>query len=75
MLDVIRSSSLPIAATAAPVTMSTTLPIRPSDRSWIILARGNRERLEMVTTLTAIVRSHKQSQIDELLPWNYAVKV
>lgn len=26
-------------------------------------------------TLTAIVRGHKQSQIDNLLPWNYAAKV
>lgn len=26
-------------------------------------------------TLTAIVRGHRHSQIDELLPWNYAAKV
>ncbi len=26
-------------------------------------------------TLTAIVKGHKQSQIDDLLPWNYAAKV
>jgi len=26
-------------------------------------------------TLTAIVKGHKQSQIDDLLPWNYAVTV
>lgn len=26
-------------------------------------------------TLTAIVKGHKQSQIDNLLPWNYAAKV
>ena len=26
-------------------------------------------------TLTAIVQGHKQSQIDALLPWNYAVTV
>ena len=26
-------------------------------------------------TLTAIVQGHKQSQIDDLLPWNYAVMV
>jgi hypothetical protein len=26
-------------------------------------------------TLTAIVKGHRQSQIDELLPWNYAVTV
>ncbi len=26
-------------------------------------------------TLTAIVQGHKQSQIDDLLPWNYAVTV
>lgn len=26
-------------------------------------------------TLTAIVQGHKQSQIDELLPWNYPVTV
>jgi hypothetical protein len=25
--------------------------------------------------LTAIVKGHKQSQIDDLLPWNYAVTV
>jgi hypothetical protein len=24
---------------------------------------------------TAIVNGHKQSQIDDLLPWNYAIKV
>jgi len=30
-------------------------------------------RLE--NTLTAIVNGHKQSQIDDLLPWNYAIKV
>ena len=26
-------------------------------------------------TLTAIVQGHKQSQIDDLLPWNHAVTV
>lgn len=26
-------------------------------------------------TLTAIVKGHKQSQIDDLLPWNYAATV
>ena len=26
-------------------------------------------------TLAAIVKGHKQSQIDDLLPWNYAVTV
>ncbi|WP_416339726.1 transposase domain-containing protein [Paracoccus sp. (in: a-proteobacteria)] len=26
-------------------------------------------------TLTAIVQGHKQSQIDDLLPWSYAAKV
>ena len=25
----------------------------------------------LITTLTAIVNGHKQSRIDELLPWNY----
>jgi hypothetical protein len=29
----------------------------------------------MTATLTAIVQGHKQSQIDHLLPWNYAVTV
>ena len=29
----------------------------------------------LTTTLTAIVKGHKQSQIDDLLPWNYAAKV
>lgn len=29
----------------------------------------------LAATLTAIVSGHKQSQIDELLPWNYAAKV
>lgn len=29
----------------------------------------------MAATLTAIVSGHKQSQIDDLLPWNYAIKV
>ena len=29
----------------------------------------------LTATLTAIVQGHKQSQIDHLLPWNYAVTV
>lgn len=29
----------------------------------------------LAATLTAIVSGHEQSQIDELLPWNYAAKV
>jgi transposase len=29
----------------------------------------------LAATLTAIVQGHKQSQIDDLLPWNYAVTV
>jgi hypothetical protein len=29
----------------------------------------------LTATLTAIVKGHKQSQIDDLLPWNYAAKV
>lgn len=29
----------------------------------------------LAATLTAIVSGHKQSKIDELLPWNYAAKV
>jgi hypothetical protein len=29
----------------------------------------------LATTLTAIVSGHKQSQINDLLPWNYAAKV
>jgi len=29
----------------------------------------------LATTLTPIVSGHKQSQIDDLLPWNYAAKV
>jgi hypothetical protein len=29
----------------------------------------------LASTLTAIVSGHKQSQIDELLPWSYADKV
>ncbi len=29
----------------------------------------------LANTLTAIVKGHKQSQIDDLLPWNYAVTV
>jgi transposase len=29
----------------------------------------------LTATLTAIVKGHKQSQIDDLLPWNYAVTV
>ncbi|WP_084606534.1 hypothetical protein [Rhizobium sullae] len=27
----------------------------------------------MTSTLSAIVNGHKQSQIDELLPWNYPI--
>ena len=29
----------------------------------------------LTATLRAIVNGHKQSQIDDLLPWNYAAKV
>jgi hypothetical protein len=29
----------------------------------------------LASTLTAIVSGHKQYQIDELLPWNYAATV
>ena len=29
----------------------------------------------LTATLQAIVNGHKQSQIDGLLPWNYAAKV
>ncbi len=29
----------------------------------------------LTDTLTAIVNGHKQSEIDNLLPWNYAAKV
>jgi hypothetical protein len=29
----------------------------------------------LATTLKAIVSGHKQSQIDDLLPWNHAAKV
>lgn len=29
----------------------------------------------LTETLTAIINGHKQSQIDDLLPWNYTVKV
>ena len=29
----------------------------------------------LTATLRAIVNGHKQSQINDLLPWNYAVKV
>ena len=29
----------------------------------------------LTATLTAIVNGHKQSQIDDLLPWNHAAKV
>ena len=29
----------------------------------------------LTATLAAIVNGHKQSQIDDLLPWNYAAKV
>ena len=29
----------------------------------------------LTATLTAIVEGHKQSQIDDLLPWNYPVTV
>jgi transposase len=28
----------------------------------------------LTQTLQAIVNGHKQSQINDLLPWNYAVK-
>lgn len=29
----------------------------------------------LIATLTAIVKGHKQSQIDDLLPWNYHANV
>lgn len=29
----------------------------------------------LTTTLTAIVKGHKQSQIQDLLPWNYDAHV
>jgi hypothetical protein len=29
----------------------------------------------LASTLTAIVQGHKQSQIDDLLPWDYTAKV
>ena len=29
----------------------------------------------LTATLRAIVNGHKKSQIDDLLPWNYAAKV
>ena len=29
----------------------------------------------LTATLTAIVQGHKQSQIGDLLPWNYAISV
>ena len=29
----------------------------------------------LASTLTKIVNGHKQRQIDDLLPWNYAAKV
>lgn len=29
----------------------------------------------LANTLTSIVNGHKQSQIGDLLPWNYAIKV
>lgn len=29
----------------------------------------------MTSTLTTIVNGHKQSRIEELLPWNYPAKV
>ncbi len=29
----------------------------------------------LANTLTAIVNGHKQSKIDELVPWHYAIKV
>jgi hypothetical protein len=29
----------------------------------------------LTATLTAIVQGHKQSQIDDLLPWTYRAKV
>ena len=29
----------------------------------------------LADTLTSFVNGHKQSQIDDLLPWNYAIKL
>ena len=37
--------------------------VRPVRRAWL------------TTTLTAIVNDHKQSQIQDLLPWNYPANV
>ena len=32
-------------------------------------------KAQLTDTLTAIIDGHKQSQIDDLLPWNYPRKV
>jgi len=39
------------------------------------LAERSADRQVLAATLTAIVHGHKQSQIDDLLPWNYAPEV
>ena len=38
-------------------------------------SRSLRTQGYLTSTLTAIVNGHKQSRIDELLPWNYPAKV
>ncbi|MDN5927582.1 MAG: hypothetical protein L0I29_10950 [Hyphomicrobiales bacterium] len=51
-----------------PVTIAQLLLDGKKRRSHIFLVSD-------VSTLTAIVNGHKQSQIDDLLPWNYPDKV
>ena len=56
----------------------------PTDRAWDgmpdptpVHQPGRRDRpgVYLTQTLQAIVNGHKQSQIDDLLPWNYNAKV
>ena len=50
-------------------------PYSPDFRERAVrLAMEHRDEY-LTQTLQAIVNSHKQSQIDGLLPWNYAAKV
>ena len=48
---------------------------KPPPRMKVICGRSGREVEKARKTLGAIVADHRQSLINELLPWNFAAKV
>jgi len=52
-----------------------TLVQRVTGSYRLLLPSGTGSVLGENQHLTAIVQGHKQSQIDDLLPWNYTAKV